>query len=89
MCRAKKHCFDFYRKNEVPATVLRLAIDEIHLNRNLIEEFGEVEMYPNFNRALCESKIEHCYWVLNKMTRGLITDWEAIEELVNIHTGKD
>lgn len=88
MCE-KRHCFDFYRENDVPNSVIELARDEIHLNRNLIEEFGEVEMYPKFNRALCEDKIDKCYQVLNVTARGLITDWEAVEQLVKIHTGKD
>lgn len=89
MCGAKRHCFDFYRENDVPNKVIEIARDEIHLNRNLLEEFGEAEMYPKFNRALCEDKIDKCYQVLNTRAKDLMTDWEAIVAIVNIHTGKE
>lgn len=85
MCEVKRHCFDFYRENNVPNSVIEWARDEIHLNRNLIEEFDEAEIHPKFNRALCESKIDACYSVLNVRARRLITDWDAIKMIVNIH----
>ena len=88
MCEVKRHCFDFYRENDVPNSVIELARDEIHLNRNLIEEFDEAEIHPKFNRALCESKIDDCYKVLNFRARRIITDWYAIKMLVDIHEGR-
>ena len=84
MCE-KRHCFDFYRENDVPNSVIELAREEIHLNRNLIEEFGETEIHPKFNRALCEEKIDACYGVLDARAQQLITDWEAIKVIVDIH----
>lgn len=91
MCEVKRHCFDFYRENDVPNSLIELARDEIHLNRNLIEEFDEAEIHPKFNRALCEEKIDACYGVLNVRARQLITDWDAIATIVDIHsyTGKE
>jgi len=88
MCEVKRHCFDFYRENDVPNSIIELARDEIHLNRNLIEEFGEDDIHPGFNRALCESHIDACYKVLNLRLRKLITDWDAIKTIVDIHEGR-
>lgn len=89
MCEVKRHCFDFYRENDVPDIIIDIAREEIHLNRDLIEEFDEAEIHPKFNRALCESKIDECYKVLNFRARRLITDWDAIKAIVDIHTRKE
>lgn len=90
MCEVRKHCFDFYRENNVPNSVIEVAREEIHLNRNLIEEFDEAEIHPEFNRALCEDKIDRCYKVLNFRARKIITDWYAIKMILDIHyTGKE
>lgn len=87
MCEVRRHCFDFYR--EIPNSVIEVAKEEIYLNRNLIEEFGNDDIHPEFNRALCEQKIDECYKVLNLRLRKLITDWEAIAEIVDIHKRKE
>lgn len=82
----ERHCFDFYRENGVPGSIIDIAKQEIHLNRDLIEEFGEDEMHSDFNRALCEDKIDACYDVLNFRARQLITDWDTIRAIVDIHS---
>ena len=82
----ERHCFDFYRENDVPGSIIDIAKQEIHLNQDLIEEFDDAEMHPEFNRALCEDKIDACYDVLNFRVRQLITDWDTIRAIVDIHS---